>query len=115
MQKIHEFQFLYLFKTTGKWKQVQDLLNLQKENEMIQHNARLEVIATEQKAANIRVQFEEVNLQIAMEELKKIRYENSMFLFNYLFKSFLVLPYQRFFKSCPMIQGDLGGVLSLGC
>ena len=77
MQKIHEFQFLYLFKTTGKWKQVQDLLNLQKENEMIQHNARLEVIATEQKAANIRVQFEEVNLQIAMEELKKIRYENS--------------------------------------
>ena len=80
MQKIHEFQFLYLFKTTGKWKQVQDLLNLQKENEMIQHNARLEVIATEQKAANIRVQFEEVNLQIAKEELKKIRYQNSKYL-----------------------------------
>ena len=77
MQKIHEFQSLYLFKTTGKWKQVQDLLNLQKENEMIQHNARLEVIATEQRAADIRVQFEEVNLQIAMEELKKIRYQNS--------------------------------------
>ena len=47
---------------------------------MIQHNARLEVIATEQKAANIRVQFEEINLQIAKEELKKIRYQNSKYL-----------------------------------
>ena len=76
IKKFLNFNF-YFFKTTAKWKKVQDLLNLQKENEMIQHNARLEVIATEQRAADIRVQFEEVNLQIAMEELKKIRYQNS--------------------------------------
>ena len=66
-----------MFQSNDKWKKVQELFDLQQQNEMIQHNKRLEVIATEQKAADIRVQFEEVNLQIAMEELKKIRYQNS--------------------------------------
>ena len=63
---------------------MQSLLDLQQQNEMIQHNARLKVIATEQKAADIRVQFEEINREIAMEELKKIRYQNSKYSIPYV-------------------------------